>query len=239
MLRSVVFAGAMGLSVAFMPTPVPGALAPKASFQPLGLRPGARAGALSGLKMAPVSSNDFKTGLTILMDGNVYKVLEFLHVKPGKGSAFVRTKLRNLTSGGNLEKTFRAGEMVEGAELTKYEMQYNYMDGDDYVFMDMSTFDTMPVPKDVIAEQSIWMTEGVEVTILKFGDKILDVAVPNTMSLEVVDTEPGVKGNTAQGGDKPATLESGAVIRVPLFITTGEKIKVDTVNKKYLSRDNK
>ena len=139
-----------------------------------------------------------------------------------------------------MEKTFRAGETLEMAELTKMEMQFNYMDGNDYVFMNMETFDTETVPGDVVVESgsSIWMKEGMDTTILKYGDKILDVSVPGTVSLEVVETEPGVKGNTAQGGDKPATLEGGAVIRVPLFITTGEKIKVDTENKKYLSRDN-
>jgi len=188
--------------------------------------------------MAPISTNEFKTGKTFLMDGNVYKVLEFLHVKPGKGSAFVRTKLKNLSSGGNLEKTFRAGEMVEEAILNKLEMQFNYMDGDNYVFMDMTTFDTEEVNKDIIGDMSIWMKEGVETTITKLGDKILDVGVPNTMSLTVAETDPGVKGNTQSGGDKPATLESGAVVRVPLFITVGEKIKMDTVKKKYRSRDN-
>jgi len=237
MLRTAVFAGAVGLSMAFMPACPTGTLAHKASFRPMSLRPSARSGVLS-TRMAPISTNEFKTGKTFLMDGNVYKVLEFLHVKPGKGSAFVRTKLKNLSSGGNLEKTFRAGEMVEEAILNKLEMQFNYMDGDNYVFMDMTTFDTEEVNKDIIGDMSIWMKEGVETTITKLGDKILDVGVPNTMSLTVAETDPGVKGNTQSGGDKPATLESGAVVRVPLFITVGEKIKVDTVNKKYLSRDN-
>ena len=143
-------------------------------------------------------------------------------------------------AGSSLEKTFKAGEQVELAELNKMEMQFNYMDGEDYVFMDMETFDTETVPGDVIKESDagIWIAEGVDTTILKFGDKILDIAVPNTLSVEVIQTDPGVKGNTADGGSKPATVEGGAVVAVPLFITTGERIKVDTVNKKYLSRDN-
>ena len=146
----------------------------------------------------------------------------------------------HMCAGSSLEKTFKAGEQVELAELNKLEMQFNYMDGEDYVFMDMETFDTETVPGDVIKESDagIWIAEGVDTTILKFGDKILDIAVPNTLSVEVIETDPGVKGNTADGGSKPATVEGGAVVAVPLFITTGERIKVDTVNKKYLSRDN-
>eukprot|EP00287_Rhodomonas_sp_CCMP768_P006203 CAMPEP_0196722564 /NCGR_PEP_ID=MMETSP1091-20130531/4914_1 /TAXON_ID=302021 /ORGANISM="Rhodomonas sp., Strain CCMP768" /LENGTH=235 /DNA_ID=CAMNT_0042064307 /DNA_START=142 /DNA_END=849 /DNA_ORIENTATION=- len=189
-----------------------------------------------GLSMVKISTNDFRTGTTIEMEGNVYKVLEFLHVKPGKGAAFVRTKLKNLTGGGNLEKTFKAGEMVEQAQLDKMEVQFNYMDGDNFVFMDMVTFETEEVPADTIADSKFWMKEGTDVSILKYGDRILDVAVPQTMTLEVAETEPGVKGNTAQGGDKPAMLETGVTIRVPLFITSGEKIRVDTESKKYLSR---
>ncbi|EKX41917.1 hypothetical protein GUITHDRAFT_158178 [Guillardia theta CCMP2712] len=188
--------------------------------------------------MGPISSNDFRPGTTIQFDGNVYKVLEFLHVKPGKGAAFVRTKLKNLTTGGNLEKTFRAGEMVDGAEVIKSDVQFNYLDGTDYVFMDMESFETQSVSAEVLGDSTIWMKEGVDVKIVKFGDKILDIEIPQTMVLEVTETEPGVKGNTAQGGDKPATLETGAVVRVPLFIKTGEKVKVDTTSKKYLSRAN-
>ena len=141
----------------------------------------------------------------------------------------------HMCAGSSLEKTFKAGEQVELAELNKLEMQFNYMDGEDYVFMDMETFDTETVPGDVIkgSDAGIWIAEGVDTTILKFGDKILDIAVPNTLSVEVIQTDPGVKGNTADGGSKPATVEGGAVVAVPLFITTGEKIKVDTVNKKF------
>jgi elongation factor P len=186
--------------------------------------------------MAPISTNDFKTGTTVVIDGNVYKVLEFLHVKPGKGSAFVRSKLRNLTNGGNLERTFKAGEMLEGAEVTKSVVQFNYMDGDNFVFMDMVSFETMEVPGATVGDDKIWMKEGVEVSIVQFDGKILDIEIPLTLNLEVAQTDPGEKGNTAQGATKPATLETGAEIQVPLFITTGELVRVETATKKYLGR---
>jgi len=187
--------------------------------------------------MGPISSNDFRTGVTIVLDGNVYKVLEFLHVKPGKGAAFVRTKLKNLSNGGNLEKTFRAGEMVDGAELTKTDMQFNYMDGEDFVFMNMESFETEPVKPDVIGDQSKWIKEGTPVSILKYGEKILDIEIPLTMVLEVTEAEPGVKGNTASSGaEKNAKVETGADVKVPLFIEVGEKIKIDTTTGKYLGR---
>ena len=166
----------------------------------------------------------------------MYKIIEHLHVKPGKGAAFVRTKLKNLSNGGTVEKTFRAAESVEGADLTKMDMQFNYMEGDDFVFMNMETFDTETVKAETVGDSKMWMKEGVAVSILKFGEKILDIEIPQTMILEVTETEPGVKGNTAQGGDKPAKVETGAEVKVPLFITVGEKIKIDTSTGKYLGR---
>eukprot|EP00283_Hemiselmis_rufescens_P019927 CAMPEP_0173437840 /NCGR_PEP_ID=MMETSP1357-20121228/18548_1 /TAXON_ID=77926 /ORGANISM="Hemiselmis rufescens, Strain PCC563" /LENGTH=235 /DNA_ID=CAMNT_0014403047 /DNA_START=6 /DNA_END=713 /DNA_ORIENTATION=+ len=228
MLRTALAAALLASAGAFMPS--------GPSFLPR-LRP-ATCSLASGLRMAaPVSSNDFKSGTAIKIDGNVYKVVEFLHVKPGKGSAFVRTKLKNLMTGGSIEKTFRAGEMVDGADVFKYDMQFNYIDGDDYYFMDMETYDTEPVPKSLIGDNVAWLKEGVDVKILKEGEKIIDIEIPGTMSLEVTQTDPGEKGNTAQGASKPATLETGVEVMVPLFIKTGEIIRVDTSEKKYLGRD--
>mmetsp|Transcript_4152 Transcript_4152/g.8111 ORF Transcript_4152/g.8111 Transcript_4152/m.8111 type:complete len:237 (-) Transcript_4152:77-787(-) len=228
MLRAALAAALLASATAFTPSSL--------SFLPK-LRT-SHCSAAGALRMAsPVSSNDFRGGTAIKIDGNVYKVVEFLHVKPGKGSAFVRTKLRNLTTGGSIEKTFRAGEMVDGADVFKYDMQFNYIDGDDYVFMDMETFDTEAVPKSVIGDQAIWLKEGIDVKILKEGSSILDIEIPSTMSYEVTQTDPGEKGNTAQGASKPAILECGAEVMVPLFIKTGEIIRVDTVDKKYLGRD--
>eukprot|EP00281_Chroomonas_sp_CCMP1168_P021399 CAMPEP_0206227288 /NCGR_PEP_ID=MMETSP0047_2-20121206/8544_1 /ASSEMBLY_ACC=CAM_ASM_000192 /TAXON_ID=195065 /ORGANISM="Chroomonas mesostigmatica_cf, Strain CCMP1168" /LENGTH=290 /DNA_ID=CAMNT_0053650431 /DNA_START=15 /DNA_END=888 /DNA_ORIENTATION=- len=240
MLRSLAVLAMVGLSAAFSPAALP--LAPRhriSGFSPstlpvAPLRP-TRCVA-GGLRMAPVSSNDFRPGVTIKIDGNVYKIVEHLHVKPGKGSAFVRTKLKNLTTGGSVERTFRAGETVDGADVFRTDLQFNYLDGDNYVFMDMETFETKEVPGSVIGDNKIWMKEGVDVKIVTEGDKILDIEIPLTMTLEVTETDPGVKGNTAQGGTKPAKLETGAEVNVPLFIQQGELIRVDTVERKYLSR---
>jgi len=173
------------------------------------------------------------------MDGSVYRVLEFLHVKPGKGAAFVRTKLRNLTNGGSLEKTFRAGESVQAAQLDKIVMQHTYKDGNEFVFMNMDSYEEERLTEDQIgAETAKYIKEGLDVDVLQFEGKVLSVQVPKTMVLTVAQTDPGVKGNTVQGGSKPATLETGAVINVPLFINEGEQIKVDTIEDKYLGRSN-
>ena len=183
---------------------------------------------------AQVSSNDFKTGMTIVFDGAPYKVVEFLHVKPGKGAAFVRSKLKNFLTGNSVDKTWRAGESVEIANIEKKEAQYTYSDGDDYVFMDMSSYEEVRVKED---DWSKYLKEGMDVGVLLWNDKVISVDIPNAVELEVVETDPGVKGNTAgSGGSKPAKLETGAVVQVPLFIQTGEKIKVDTRTDSYLSR---
>jgi len=181
-----------------------------------------------------VSSNDFKTGMSIEMDGQPYKVVEFLHVKPGKGAAFVRSKLKNFLTGNSVEKTWRAGETVELASVENKESQFTYTDGNDYVFMDMTTYEETRIPED--ESWSKYLKEGMDVQVLTWNGKVISVDLPNTVELEVVETDPGVKGNTAQGGSKPATLETGAVIQVPLFIQQGEKIKVDTRSDEYLSR---
>jgi len=184
-----------------------------------------------------ITSNDFKTGMSIIMDGNIYQVIEFLHVKPGKGSAFVRTKLKNITTGNSVEKTFRAGEKVEQAILERKDMQFLYSDGKEYTFMDNENYEQMALPRATVGEGNIlYLKENMSISILMHGSRILGVDLPPHVELEVVDTPPAEKGNTASGGGKPATLETGAVVQVPFFVETGNKIRVDTRNNSYLDR---
>lgn len=184
-----------------------------------------------------ISSNDFRTGTSIELDGSPWKVIEFLHVKPGKGSAFVRTKLKNMMSGNTVERTFRAGEMVPQANIEKVDMQYLYPEGEDYVFMDMETYDQISLNTEQIGETVKYLKEEMSVGILRWGERIIDVELPTSVVLEVTETDPGVKGDTATGGTKPAKVETGAEIQVPLFIKVGEKIKIDTRNDSYLGRE--
>ncbi len=184
-----------------------------------------------------ISSNDFRTGTSIELDGQVWRVVEFLHVKPGKGSAFVRTKLKAVVSGSVVEKTFRAGEMVPQAVLDKSSFQHTYKEGENFVFMDMTSFEEMRLTAQQIGSQCKYLKEGMDVNILSWNGKPLEVELPNTVVLEVVQTDPGIKGDTAAGGAKPAVLETGAQVNVPLFISTGERIKIDTRNDTYLSRE--
>lgn len=183
-----------------------------------------------------ISSNDFKTGLTIMIDGNLWQIVEFLHVKPGKGAAFVRSKLRNVETGQVLEKTFRAGEKVETAHLEKNEMQFLFTDGNEYTFMNTSTFDQVGIPKASIGDGVKYLKEQMNVHVLFHGSKVIGVDIPAHVELKVVDTPPAEKGNTAQGGTKPATLETGAVVNVPFFVEVGTTIRVDTRNNQYLDR---
>ena len=185
-----------------------------------------------------ISSNDFRTGTTIEIDGAVWRVVEFLHVKPGKGSAFVRTKLKAVKSGNVVEKTFRAGEMLPQAMLEKSSLQHTYMEGEDYVFMDMATYEETRLSADQIGESRKYLKEGMEVNVVSWNDTPLEVELPNSVVLEIKETDPGVKGDTATGGTKPAILETGAQVMVPLFLSVGEKIKVDTRNDNYLGREN-
>ncbi len=184
-----------------------------------------------------ISSNDFRPGVTIELDGSAWRVVEFLHVKPGKGSAFVRTKLKNAQTGQVIERTFRAGEMVPQANLEKRVMQHTYKDGDDYVFMDMESFEEFRLSAAQIGEKSKYLKEGMEVNILFWKNNVLDVELPNSVVLEVVETDPGVRGDTATGGSKPAILETGAQIMVPLFVAVGDKVRVDTRTDTYLGRE--
>ena len=189
-------------------------------------------------KVEMISSNDFRTGTTIELDGAVWRVVEFLHVKPGKGSAFVRTKLKGVQSGSVVEKTFRAGEMVPQALLEKSTLQHTYMESGDYVFMDMTSYEETRLTAGQIGTSRKYLKEGMEVNVISWNEKPLEVELPNSVVLEVKETDPGVKGDTATGGTKPALLETGAQIMVPLFISIGEKIKVDTRNDSYLGREN-
>jgi elongation factor P len=184
-----------------------------------------------------ISSNDFRPGVSIELEGSVWRVVEFLHVKPGKGSAFVRTKLKNVQSGSVVERTFRAGETVPQATLEKRVMQHTYREGEQFVFMDMETYEEGRLTAAQIGDRVKYLKEGMEANVVRWNDQVLEVELPNSVVLEVTETDPGVKGDTATGGTKPAIVETGAQVMVPLFITVGEKIKIDTRNDSYLGRE--
>jgi len=191
-----------------------------------------------GCNTGMISSNDFRTGTTIELDGQVWRVVEFLHVKPGKGSAFVRTKLKSVQSGNVVEKTFRAGESVQQAILEKSNLQHTYVESGDYVFMGMTSFEETRLTSEQIGKGAKYLKEGMEVNVIFHDGKVLEVELPISITLKVTETDPGVKGDTASGGTKPAILETGAQVMVPLFISVGEMIKVDTRNDSYLGREN-
>lgn len=182
------------------------------------------------------TSNDFRTGMTLEIDSNLWQVVEFLHVKPGKGAAFVRSKLKNVKTGQVLEKTFRAGEKVTEAFMEKTEMQFLFADGTSYNFMDNNTFEQITVQKDQIGDGVVYLKESMNVYVMKHNDVVIGVDLPAHVVLEVVDTPPAEKGNTAQGGSKPATLETGAVVHVPFFVVNGDVIRVDTRTNSYIDR---
>lgn len=184
-----------------------------------------------------ISSNDFRPGVSIELDGAVWRVVEFLHVKPGKGSAFVRTKLKNVQSGSVVERTFRAGETVPQANLDKRVMQHTYKEGDQFVFMDMETYEESRLDANQIGDRVKYLKEGMDVNVVRWGEQVMEVELPNSVTLEVTQTDPGVKGDTATGGTKPAIVETGAQVMVPLFISTGERIRVDTRTDSYLGRE--
>lgn len=183
-----------------------------------------------------ISVNEFKNGLTIEVDGELWRVVEFQHVKPGKGSAFVRSKLKNLRTGAVQEKTFRAGEKVNQAQIDRKKMQYLYADGDNYVFMDTNTYEQIELPGSQIEEELKYMKENMVVSIIMFGTETLGVELPNTVDLEVKETEPGIKGDTSSGGSKPATMETGLVVQVPFFVSEGDVLTINTSDGTYISR---
>jgi elongation factor P len=182
------------------------------------------------------TTNDLKNGMVLNLDGNLWSVVEFQHVKPGKGPAFVRTKLKNVLSGKVVDKTFNAGVKVDTATVDKRDMQYLYADGDDYVFMDSSTYDQMHVASEVVAGAADFMLENQDVIVAVHEGTPLYVELPASVELEVTYTEPGLQGDRSTGGTKPATLETGREIQVPLFLETGTRVKVDTRSGDYLGR---
>ncbi len=182
-------------------------------------------------------TSDFRNGMVIELDGELYAITYFQHVKPGKGGAFVRTKLKQVMGGGVIDKTFRAGEKVREVRLVRRPMQYSYTDGQLHYFMDLETYEMHPLPDEAIgAEQLQYLQENMEVEALTRQGKVLAVELPQFVELEVVETEPGVRGDTATGGTKPAKLATGAVVQVPLFVERGEVIRVDRTEDKYVTR---
>jgi len=183
-----------------------------------------------------ISAGDFRKGVTVEMDNSVYTIVDFQHVKPGKGAAFVRTKLKNVITGGVLEKTFSPTEKLPKAHVETKEMQYLYNDGELYYFMDSQTYEQIPLNHSQVEDAIKYVKENTNVTIKFFKGAAFSVEPPNFVELEVTHTEPGFKGDTATGGSKPATLETGAVIQVPLFVNTGDVIRVDTRTDEYMER---
>ena len=183
-----------------------------------------------------VSAGDFRNGLTIEYEGNVYQVIEFQHVKPGKGAAFVRTKLKNIKSGGVVEKTFRPTEKCPQAHIERKEMQYLYSDGDLYHFMDVETYDQIALSEDQVGETLKFVKENEMVKILSHNNEVFAMEPPLFVELEITETEPGFKGDTSTGATEPATVETGALVYVPLFVEIGDVIKIDTRTGEYLSR---
>ncbi|HWJ79257.1 MAG TPA: elongation factor P [Niallia sp.] len=183
-----------------------------------------------------ISVNDFKTGLTIEVDGGIWRVLDFQHVKPGKGAAFVRSKLKNLRTGAVQEKTFRAGEKVAKAQIDNRKMQYLYANGDQHVFMDVESYDQIELSASAIEYELKFLKENMEVHIMMYQSETLGVELPNTVVLEVADTEPGIKGDTASGGTKPAIMETGVSVQVPFFVNQGDRLIINTSDASYVSR---
>lgn len=183
-----------------------------------------------------MTTNDLKNGMTLEIDGELLTVLEFQHVKPGKGGAFVRTTLRNLRSGSVVDRRFNAGERVERAFIEKRDQQFLYREGSDYVVMDNETFEQFTVTPESMGDAANYIAEGSAITILKFGEEIVGTDLPASVELAITETEPGVQGDRVSGARKPATLESGHVVQVPLFVEPGDRIKVDTRSGDYITR---
>ncbi len=183
-----------------------------------------------------ISTNDFHTGVTVQIDGQPWVVVDFQHVKPGKGSAFVRAKIKNVITGAVLERTFNAGDKLPKAHIEKREAQFLYAVGDDMTFMDTETYEQTMVTRQQVGPGALYLKENMNVYILSYDNRVIGVEVPNFVELAVVETDPGFKGDTATGGTKPAKLETGAVIKVPLFVNVGDVIKVDTRTAGYIER---
>jgi len=186
--------------------------------------------------MATITAGDFRNGKTFEYEGKIMQVVEFQHVKPGKGAAFVRTKMKNIVTGGVTETSFNPTAKFEEAFIDRKDMSFNYVDGDLYYFMDMETFDMVPLGKDLLPDGFKFITENTECKVLSYKGNVFGLELPNFMDLEVTETEPGLAGNTATNTLKPATLETGAEVKVPLFINIGDKVQIDTRTGEYLGR---
>jgi len=183
-----------------------------------------------------IDTSDFKNGISIVLDSALFQIIEFQHIKPGKGGAFVRTKLKNMRTKAVVDKTFRAGEKVEDAFIETRKIQYTYNSGNTYHFMDSETYEEVALSDSVVGTNSKFLKEGTEITSIWHKNQIIDISLPTAIVLKVEHTEPGVKGDTAKQANKPATLETGAIVQVPLFVNTGDSIKVDTRTGEYLER---
>ena len=183
-----------------------------------------------------ISTNDFKTGVTVEIDGDAWQVVEFQHVKPGKGAAFVRAKMRNLCTGAVVERTFNAAERLQNAVVERKEMQYLYQADENYVFMDNETYEQLELNKDQLGNALNFLKENMDVKVITFKDRVLGVELPNTVELTVVETEPGIKGDTATGGSNNAKMDTGYVVKVPLFINEGDVLRIDTRSGEYIER---
>jgi elongation factor P len=183
-----------------------------------------------------ISTADFKNGKAIIIDGKPYTIIEFQHVKPGKGGAFVRTKVRDIRTGRVNDITFRAGEKFDEIRMETKDMQFLYADGSDYHFMDMGSYEQIALPADVVGEATKWLKENDVASLQYAGEELIGVEAPMFVELEVTETEPGFKGDTVQGGTKPATLETGAVVQVPMFVNNGDVLKIDTRDARYITR---
>lgn len=183
-----------------------------------------------------ITTNELKNGISLNLPEGLFQVVDFQHVKPGKGHAFVRTTLRNVRTGGQIERTFRAGEKVEQARIEKREMQYLYRDGDDFVFMDNETYEQMNVPRDTLGTAPDYLRESDVAILQMYGDEIVGVDLPAAVELTVAETEPGMQGDRVSGARKPATLETGKIVQVPLFVNVGDLLRIDTRNGEYITR---
>lgn len=183
-----------------------------------------------------ISAGDFRNGITFEMDGNVYQIIEFQHVKPGKGAAFVRTKIKNVITGATIERSFNPSDKLPKAHIERKDMQYSYQDDNLYYFMDLETFELIPISAETVGDSLKFVKENDICKILSFKGNVFGIEPPIFVELEVIDTEPGFKGDTATGASKPAVLETGATVRVPLFVNKGDKIRIDTRTEEYMER---